>query len=50
VRLPEIPLIFYSKEFVKEMGKYFGVYYDANRSYTTSGYMGMVQILVGINL
>jgi hypothetical protein len=37
-------------EVFREIGNSIGLYYDADHSFTTSGYMGMARILVGIKL
>jgi hypothetical protein len=50
VRIPGLPLIFWSEEVFREIRNTIGFFYGADRSYISSGYMGMTRILVGIKL
>jgi hypothetical protein len=50
VRLPGLPLILWFKKVFKEITNSLGFFYEDDSSYKTTGYMGMAQILVGINI
>jgi len=43
-------MIFWLDKVFKEIGNTIGYYYEGDRSYITSDYMGMARILVGIKL
>jgi hypothetical protein len=50
VRLPGLPISFWTEEIFHKIGSTLGHFYEADLSYKTTGYMAMAHILVGLKL
>jgi hypothetical protein len=50
VHILGLPLILWSKEVFEKIGNTLGTFYEANLSFQETGYYGMAQILVGLEV